>query len=577
MLKQPPSLGHPCGGAPSQPETVSFSSIPERPFSFSPPPSFPLKIANSQRRKSTSILEAHTRHFQPMLRTVGQNVLSAGDFSNWNAESSTIKGLVTHRSASEPVQIEGQVQPEQVHAFVESKSRLGQFEEIPLVCHPTMYPCSVQLQQTFQDPYEAVTYNNFPAFALSLHQIPTEVNLQQQIYSQPLSCEESLSGQTFLPCPIQNLMGHMPQMVQMTSHTVPARVLHLPSHFQLPQDMTPKHGQHWKIGESQAVFPLTTKVFLPMQEDKDAQSEPAPTGIFTRNSVGTVNTMLTVQHLTVPHSAPAILPQLNEDRTGSIFEFQVPPVQVESNGIQIPVPPSTQRIYKSRRGSVDLSLEDSQGIGMYSRLQPVTEEQIVYFSSDTVVLPGDFLRSRQPMSEELSQNLSPQRSSDSGQSTSSETREFQSPPPPPPLGSTAPYTNLSLCYEQQQVLSEHGTHYETLQGVPVSLAGQPPVLFQTNTEPFMAASGTAGLYLQVMEGSWSHLVSSQQNLLLDHSSADGQSLPLVLEFQVFMPFAEVYLVFYKADLITEKMHSSLQIRNSLYCSMTCINQSFCSG
>ncbi|XP_067855814.1 serine/threonine-protein kinase WNK1-like isoform X3 [Heptranchias perlo] len=526
---QPPSLVHPCEGVPSQPETVSYPSIPERPFSFSPPPSFPLNIANSQRRKSTSILEAHTRHFQPMLRTIGQNILSAVDFSNRTAENSTLKGLVTHRSASEPNHIQGQVQPEQVHAFVEGKSRLGQFEEIPLVSHPTIYPCSMQLQQNLQDPYEAVTYNNFPGFALSLHQIPTEVNLQQQqIYSQPLSYEESLSCPTFLPCPIQNLMGHMPQMAQMASLTVPARVSNLPSHLQLPQDMTQKHGQLWKIGESQAVFPLTTKVFLPMQEDKDARSEPAPTGIFTRNGVGTVNTMLTVQHLTVPHSAPAILTQINEGRTGSIFEFQVPPVQMESNGIQIPVAPSSQRIYRSRRGSMDLSLEDSQGTGMYSRLQPVTEEQVVYFSSDTVVLPGDFLRSRQPMSEENSQNLSPQRSSDSGQSTSSETREFQS---PPPLGSTVPYSSLSLFCEQQQVLQEHGTHCETLQGVPVSLAAQPSVLIQTNTEPFLAASGTASLYHQVMEGSWSHPISSQQNLPLDHSSADGQSLPLQVQMQ----------------------------------------------
>ncbi|XP_067906884.1 serine/threonine-protein kinase WNK1-like isoform X3 [Heterodontus francisci] len=524
----PPSVVHPCGGVPSRPETVSYPSIPERPFSLSPPPSFSLKIANSQRRRSTSILEAHTHHFQPILRTVGQNVLSAGDFSNLNAESSTIKGLVTHRSASEPIHIEGQMQPEQIHAFIENKSRLGQFEESPLVCHPSRYPC-LQLQQTSQDPFKAVTYNNFPACALPLHQIPTEVNLQQQqFYSQPLSYEESLSGQNILPCPVQNLLGHMPQMVQMASHTVPAQVSNLPSHLQLPQDMIQNLGQHWKIGEPQTVFPLTTKVFLPIQEDKDAQNVPASAGIFTRNGVGGVNTMLTVQHLTVPQSAPAILTQINEGRTGSMFEFQVPPVQVESNGIHIPVPPFTQRIYRSRRGSMDLSLEDNQGTGIYNRLQPVTEEQVAYFSSDMVVLPGDFLRSRQPMSEEVPQNLSPQRSSDSGQSTSSETREFQS---PPPLGSMAPYSSLSLYCEQQQVLPEHGTPYEALQGVPVSLAVQPSMLMQINTEPFLTASGTAGLYLQVVEGSWPHPVSSQQNLPLDHSSADGQSLPLQVQMQ----------------------------------------------
>ncbi|XP_078060994.1 uncharacterized protein LOC144486848, partial [Mustelus asterias] len=521
---QSPSLVHPCGGVPSLPETVSYPSIPERPFSFSPPPSFSLNVANAQRRKSTSILEAHTHHFQPILKTIGQNVPSAGDFASWNAENATMMGLVTHRSASE-----GQVQAEQIHAFFENRSRSGQFEEIPLLCHPTMYPCCVKLQQTSQDPYEAVTYNDVSSCTFPLHRIPTEVNLQQQQnYSQPSSCEESQSGQNFLPCPIQNVMGQMPQMVQVTSRTVPAQISNLASHLQMTQDMMQKHRQHWKVGDPQAVFPLTGKVFLPLKEDKDVQSEPALTSVFARNPVENANTMLTVQHLTVPHSAPPILAQVNESRTGSIFEFQVPAVQVESNDIHIPVPPLTHRIYRNRRASMDLSLEDNQGTGVYSRLQPVTEEQVVYFSSDTVVLPGDHLRSRQPVSEELPQNLSPQCSSDSGQSTSSETREFQS---PPPLGFLAPYSGLSLYCEQQQVLQKHGMHYETLQGVPVSLAAQPPMLMLTNTEPFPATSGTAGLYLQVMEGSWSHPVSSQQNLPLDHSSADGHSLPLQVQMQ----------------------------------------------
>ncbi|XP_051886787.1 serine/threonine-protein kinase WNK1 isoform X6 [Pristis pectinata] len=528
----PPSLVHPCGGFTSQPETGSYPSIPQRPFSFSPPPSFTLKPANPQRRKSTSFLEAHTRHFQPMPRTVGQNTLSPGDFSNLNAESSSMKGLVTHRSASEPIHIEGRVQPELFHASIESRSGLGQFEDIPLLYYPAIYPCNVQLQQTLQDPYDAVTHSNFPAFALPLHQIPTEVNVQQQqIYSQPSSLEESLSGPTFLPCPKRNLMGHTSQKMQVASHTLPAHISNLPSHLQLPQDVTQMHGQHRKVGEPQAVFPLPSKIFLPVREDKDAQNEPVTAGVFTQNNVGAMNTVLTLQHLTVPHSAPAV-PQLNESRSGSVFDFQVSPVHVESNGIQIPFLPSAQRIYRSRRGSVDLSLDDSQGTGMYSRLQPVTEEQVVYFSSDTLVLPGDFLRKRQPRSEELSQSLSPQRSSDSGQSSSSETREFQS---PPPLASTTPYFNLSVYREQQQVLQEHGTDYETMQSVPVSLATYPSVLIQTNTESFQAPSGTAGLYLQVMEGSSSYPVSSQQNLPLDHSSADGQCLPLQVQMQSQLP------------------------------------------
>ncbi|XP_069759596.1 serine/threonine-protein kinase WNK1 isoform X3 [Narcine bancroftii] len=525
----PPYLVHPCGGVTSQPETGSYPSIPERPFSFSPPPSFPLKSTNPQRRKSTSFLEAHTRHFLPLPRTKGYNVLSAGDFSNLNAESSTTNGLVTHRSTSEPIHIEDPVQPEQVHAFRECRSGLGQYEDIPFVCYPTIYPCNVQLQQTMQDPHDDVAHSNFPTFALSLHHIPTRVNVQQQIYTQPSSLEELSNGPISLSCPKQNTMGHISQKMHVASPTVPAHISNLPSHLQLPQDMTQIHEQCKKIGEPQAVFPLTSKVFLPVPEDKDAQNEPATGDQFKRNCVGAMNTVLSLQHLTVPQSAPAI-PQLNESRTGSFFDFQVSPVHMESNGVQIPFLPSTQRIYRSRRGSVDFNLEDSQGSGMYSRLQPVSEEQVVYFSSDSLLLPGDFLRRRQPRSEELSQCLSPQQSSDSGQSSSSETREFQS---PPPLGSTAPHFNFSLYREQQQVLAGQSTDYETLQSVPISLAAYPAVFIQTNksSESLQATSGTTGLYLQVMEESSSHPISSQQNLPLDHNSADGQCLPLQVQMQ----------------------------------------------
>ncbi|XP_072915347.1 serine/threonine-protein kinase WNK1-like isoform X7 [Hemitrygon akajei] len=551
---QPPSLVHPCGGVTSQPETGSYPSIPQRPFSFSPPPSFPLKSAHPQRRKSTSFLEARTCHFQPMARTVGQSILSPGDFSNLNVESSALKGLVTHRSASEPIHIEGQVQPEQVHAFIESRSGLDQFEDIPLLC----YPCNVQLQQTLQDPYDVVTHSNFPTIAFSMHQIPTEVKVQQQqIYSQPLSLKESFSGSTFLPCPKQNLMGHISQKMQATSHTIPAHISNLPSQLQLPQDVTQIHGQHGKVGEPPAVFSMPSKVFVPVRNDKEAQSESAIAGVRTQNSVGTMNTVLSLPHLIAPHSAPPI-PHLNENRSGSVFDFQVSPVHVETNGIQIPFLPSTQRSYRSRRGSVDLSLDDSQGTGMYSRLQPVTEGQVVYFSSDTLVLPGDFLRRRQPRSEELSQNLSPQRSSDSGQSSSSEARELQS---PSPLGSTTPYFNVSLYHEQQQVLPEHDTDYETLQSVPVSLAAYPSVFIQTNTESFPPPSGTAGLYLQVMEGSSYRPVSSQQNLPLDHSSADGQCLPLQVQMQSQLPSTNLPLGVTSQHTSSQLPSSSMQQTN----------------
>ncbi|XP_043565225.1 serine/threonine-protein kinase WNK1 isoform X4 [Chiloscyllium plagiosum] len=570
---QSPSLVHPCGGVPSQPETVSYPPIPERPFSFSPPPSFSLKVANSQRRKSTSILEAHTHHFQPIIKTVGQNAFS-GDFTNRNSENSAIKGFVTHRFTSEPIHSEGQMRLEQTQAF-ENKLRLSQLEEIQLLCKPKVYPCCMQLQQTTQDPYEAVTSSNLPARALPLNQSLAEVNLKhQQVYSQPLDCEESLSDQNLLPRPLQNLTGHVPQIVGMASPKIQTPVSNLPSHFQLSQDMiqlSQEHGQHWRIGEPQAIFPLSTQVFLPVQECNVAQCEPAITSILSRNTVGTVNTMLTVQHLTAPQSAPPILAQANEGRTGSIFDFQVPPMQMEGNDVHIPLPSLTQRIYRNRRASVDLSLEDTQGTGLYSRLQPVTEEQVVYFSSDALVLPGDFLQSRQPMSEEFPQHLSPQCSSDSGQSTSSETREFQS---PPSFGFLMPYSSLALHCEQQQVLPKHGMRYETLQGVPVSVASQPPMLMQFNTQSFLTTSGTAGLHQQVMEGSWPHPVTSQQNFALDRGSADGHSLPLQVQMQSQPPPTSLPLTVSNQQAAPPPPAGSVQQTNKFgsYCTPTYLPQ-----
>uniref|UniRef100_A0A4W3ITJ8 non-specific serine/threonine protein kinase n=1 Tax=Callorhinchus milii TaxID=7868 RepID=A0A4W3ITJ8_CALMI len=97
--------------------------------------------------------------------------------------------------------------------------------------------------------------------------------------------------------------------------------------------------------------------------------------------------------------------------------------------------------------------------------------------------------------------------------------------------------------EQQQVFQENGTYSEMMWGMPVPLGAPPTILFQTTTEPVLTASrtGTAGLYLQVMEGSWSQPSSTQQNVLLDYSSADLQSPHLVLAFQVFTLYAENYL------------------------------------
>uniref|UniRef100_A0A3Q4G825 Uncharacterized protein n=1 Tax=Neolamprologus brichardi TaxID=32507 RepID=A0A3Q4G825_NEOBR len=72
MLVTPSSIHPPWPAA--YPPTIFFPSIPERPISFSPPPTGPPKAYNTQRRKSTSILEAHTRHFQPAYPRYGSSL-----------------------------------------------------------------------------------------------------------------------------------------------------------------------------------------------------------------------------------------------------------------------------------------------------------------------------------------------------------------------------------------------------------------------------------------------------------------------------------------------------------------------
>ncbi|KAM9832006.1 LOW QUALITY PROTEIN: serine/threonine-protein kinase WNK1-like [Neosynchiropus ocellatus] len=67
-----------CAGGVGNP-APPFPSIPERPLSFSPPPAAPPKAYSGQRRKSTSVLEAHTRHFPPHWACYGSGLRPFSD------------------------------------------------------------------------------------------------------------------------------------------------------------------------------------------------------------------------------------------------------------------------------------------------------------------------------------------------------------------------------------------------------------------------------------------------------------------------------------------------------------------
>ncbi|KAK2539707.1 Wnk1 [Columba guinea] len=128
---------------------------------------------------------------------------------------------------------------------------------------------------------------------------------------------------------------------------------------------------------------------------------------------------MTFHQVFVPHSAPAVLSHSGDGRASCVFEFHVhTPTSAPAEGAVLP-----QRVYRSRRGSMETSQEEStQGVGSHSRLQPVTEEQCRYLGPELAGPRRGSARRSWPEG-------SPEYSSDSSQLTSSDTGDFQSPPP----------------------------------------------------------------------------------------------------------------------------------------------------
>nr|XP_025851241.1 serine/threonine-protein kinase WNK1 isoform X13 [Vulpes vulpes] len=198
----PQSMAHPCGGTPTYPESqIFFPTIHERPVSFSPPPTCPPKVAISQRRKSTSFLEAQTRHFQPLLRTVGQNLLPPGGSpTNWTPEAVVMLGTTASRITGEPceIQVHPMFEPTQVHSDYRPGMVLPE-EAHYFIPQEAMY-LAYQAQMTEQ--YEGIPYNS-PVPSSPMKQIPE----QKPVQGGPTSSSvfEFPTGQAFLVGHLQNL------------------------------------------------------------------------------------------------------------------------------------------------------------------------------------------------------------------------------------------------------------------------------------------------------------------------------------------------------------------------------------
>uniref|UniRef100_A0A8C0HNV7 non-specific serine/threonine protein kinase n=1 Tax=Buteo japonicus TaxID=224669 RepID=A0A8C0HNV7_9AVES len=223
--------------------------------------------------------------------------------------------------------------------------------------------------------------------------------------------------------------------------------------FQLGQTYLARHVQNLRLDSGMGPLSPLSSVSAPLSAD------PA---------------QMTFHQVFVPHSAPAVLSHSSDGRASCVFEFHVhTPTSASAEGAVLP-----QRVYRSRRGSMETSQEEStQGIGSHGRLQPVTEEQCNYLGPELAGPRGG--SARRSWLEG-----SPEYSSDSSQLTSSDTGDFQS--PPPTGGSSSAFgSDFSLPIVQlpQKVLQESQLFIcfpqgaSTQQALSTSLSSGPPALY----------------------------------------------------------------------------------------------------
>ncbi|KAM6320770.1 serine/threonine-protein kinase WNK1 [Aegotheles albertisi] len=238
--------------------------------------------------------------------------------------------------------------------------------------------------------------------------------------------------------------------------------------FQLGQTYLARHVQNLRLDSGMGPLSPLSSVSAPLSAD------PA---------------QMMFHQVFVPHSAPAVLSHTGDGRASCVFEFHVhTPTSAPAEGAALP-----QRVYRSRRGSMETSQEEStQGIGSHSRLQPVTEEQCNYLVPEVAGPREDSARWSWPEG-------SLEYSSDSSQLTSSDTGDFQS--PPPTGGSSSAFgSDFSLPIVQlpQKVLQESQLFIcfpqgaSTQQALSTSLPSGPPTLYpQTHVQGQSASSSAS--------------------------------------------------------------------------------------
>ncbi|XP_073932449.1 serine/threonine-protein kinase WNK1 isoform X15 [Castor canadensis] len=319
----PQSMVHPCGGTPTYPESqIFFPTIHERPVSFSPPPTCPPKVAISQRRKSTSFLEAQTRHFQPLLRTVGHNLLPLGGSpTNWTPEAVVMLGTAASRVTGElcEIQVHPVFEPSQVHSDYRPGLVLPE-EAHYFVPQEAVYLAGAHYQAQVAEQYEGISYNS-PVPSSPMKQIPE----QKPVQGGPTSSSvfEFPSGQAFL-------VGHL-QNLRLDSGLSPASPL--------------------------------SSISAPNSTDA---------------------TCLKFHPVFVPHSAPAVLTHSKESRSNCVFEFHTQ-TSSSSSGEGGGILPQRVYRNRQVAVDSNQEEPPPQSAGLHGHLQPVTEEQRNYHAPELTV------------------------------------------------------------------------------------------------------------------------------------------------------------------------------------------------
>ncbi|XP_047660366.1 serine/threonine-protein kinase WNK1 isoform X3 [Tachysurus fulvidraco] len=398
----PQSLAQPYGGGGGSglcEPPLSFPSIPERPISFSPPPSCPPKGFNVQRRKSTSILEAHTRHFQPAYRSYGSSLHPFSSIEAHEPSHFLPANIAAHRLA------------EHMQASAES---LQEYKDIRMEQEEAVRRLSLN-QAALLDHLEAMAYSGYPITAHQLNQL----NFHQQ-----MQAAASLAYESPQPSP-GYLHSHIPSLMRL-------------NHSPIPQ--------------------------------------PAPVSVSQESCYQT--------HPPFPHSAPPVL----APDPSTAFEFHMHNIQAEQGAL-------AARLYRARRGSMELSLEEASGnTGPCSRLQPVTEELGSYTSPEMPLPPGSLLLLQ------AQKERSPDPSSDSV--TSSDTGDFHSPPLP---HGGRPGLDASLA----QSIPHKTTQLYTSERGSGMCEGHPPT---HHSYLFIPLSEPSSSHISTLQSSWTRQTTIQPEL-----------------------------------------------------------------